>query len=78
MIYSAWGCKLEIIGYCGKHGRPPMMLVRAKRGSGEIRHYFVYTLRADGGSKEIDATVDAAPEIKMDRQAILLALYEAE
>lgn len=82
MIYSNFGCELDITAYCGKHkvkGLPhPVMLVRATRkDDGAERHYFADTLRADGGINAIDAAIDAAPEVALAGAELKRAIEQA-
>lgn len=88
MIYSRWGCHVRITGYCGKHQPKgysgPIVLVQAERRDpekpdepSETTFYFAQSLRADDGWKEIDAAVDAAPEIKLNPEELKAALKQA-
>lgn len=86
MIYSNWGCEVKIIGYLGKHKCPGItaerMLVRAERTDPEtrkmdIKHYFAFSLRADGGINEIEAAIDAAPELKVVGKELKDAIKDA-
>lgn len=83
MIYQRFGSPLKIVAYCGKHickGFPaPMILVRVDYlDRAEIGYQFAHTLRADGGMQEIDAAIDAAPEVKLADFALKDALKLAE
>jgi hypothetical protein len=84
VIYTTWAEPVEIVAFAGKHPRRgdklPMLLVRVKRLE-EPRdefHAFVHTLRADGSVPEIDAAVDAAPEVVLTARDLRQALKEAE
>jgi hypothetical protein len=83
MIYSAYGCELTIIAYCGKHKPPwavaPLILIQARRIDDDtIRHYWMHTLKATDGINEIEKTVGAVPEIVMTPQELKTALAEAD
>ncbi len=82
MIYQRFGSPVKIVAYCGKHSCPgfpaPLMLVRVEYlDRAEISYQFAHTLKADGGIKEIDAAIDAAPEIKLASFALKDALKHA-
>lgn len=89
MIYSQWGCLVEVTAYCGKHKVPgyafPIMIVRANRSDPEkiaepkeVKHYFAFSLRADNGINEIEAAIDAAPEINLSPKELKAAIKDAE
>jgi hypothetical protein len=82
MIYSRWGSGIRITGYCGKQAvegyGTPLMLVRAVRvGDRQERFYLAWTLKADGGIKEIEDAIDAAPEVTLDEAALAKAIEQA-
>jgi hypothetical protein len=82
MIYSRFGCHLKITGYCGKHQpkgyAAPVMLVRAIREDDQAtRHYFAHALKADDGLNEIEAAIDAAPEITLTKADLAKAIEQA-
>jgi ABC-type phosphate/phosphonate transport system substrate-binding protein len=82
MIYSLFGRKLTVTGYCGKHRRKgyahDMILLRATRqDDGATRYYSYFTLRADGGSDEIDAATDAAPVVELTGKELAAAIEQA-
>ena len=81
MIGTNWDEPIEIIGYCGKHAPEDsileLVLVRCKGESG-IFHAFARSLVSPGGWNEIDAAVDAAPEITLSPGELKTALREAE
>mgnify|MGYP001609858922 CR=1 FL=1 len=83
MIYQRFGSPLKIVAYCGKHVRKgflaPMILVRVDYlDRAEISYQFAHTLKADGGINEIDAAIDAVPEVKLAAFALKDALKKAE
>lgn len=89
MIYSRWGCLVEVTAYCGKHKVPgyafPLMLVRANRSDPdkpaepkEVKHYFASSLRADNGINEIESAIDAAPEVSIAGKELRAAIADAE
>jgi hypothetical protein len=82
-IYQKFGSPITITAYCGKHKAPwslgPMVLVRVKYADdGSEGYQFAANLRADGGILEIDAAVDAAPEIKLKRDELAAAIKASE
>jgi hypothetical protein len=82
MIYSRWGSGIRITGYCGKHETKsyahPLILVRTIRDDDQVtRYYFAWTLKADGGIKEVEAAIDAAPEVTLDKVALAKAIEQA-
>ncbi len=82
MIYQRFGSPLKIVAYCGKHavkGFPsPMILVRVDYlDHAEIDYQFAHTLKADAGIQEIDAAIDAAPEVKLVAFALKDAIAKA-
>jgi hypothetical protein len=82
MIYSRWGSGIRVTGYCGKHQiegyGTPLMLVRAVGvADGQERFYLAWTLRADGGIKEVEAAIDAAPEVILDEATLAKAIEQA-
>lgn len=82
MIYSRWGCELELTAYCGKHKLPefalPLMLVMAKRkDDGKTCYYFAAFLRADGGLKEIEEAIAALPEVELMPDELQKAVKDA-
>jgi hypothetical protein len=82
MIYTRFGEPVTVTAYRGKHATRGssllLVLVRCRHEDGFERHYLAFTLRADGGWREIDAAVDAAPEVTLEGHALRKALAEAE
>lgn len=83
MIFSRWGNSLTIIAYCGKHkpkwAAGPLVLVKARfDDDGRERFMHTHSMKADGGWQEIDAAVDAAPEVTLTAAELKRALREAE
>jgi hypothetical protein len=82
MVYGNFGDACKITAYCGKHqvkGYPhPVMLVKVRYDDdGDERYLFPLHMRADGGIKEIDTAVDAAPEVTLEAKELRAAIQQA-
>jgi len=82
MIYTKFGSPCTILAYAGKHQpkhfQSPVMLAKIRHDDdGSEGFYFPIFMRADGGINEIDAAVDAAPEITLGSVELKAALKEA-
>lgn len=87
MIYQRFGSRVGIVGNCGQH-KPdylenPLTLVRVDYyGDGgavdRMGYQFAEFLKADGGSLEIKAAVDAAPVVDLDPAELASAYFQAE
>ncbi len=85
-IYTKQGEEVEVVAYHGKHSpiswksvaELVLVSVRRKEEPRETFGYFAFALKADGGPQEIDAAIDAAPEVTLDKVALRKAIKEAE
>lgn len=82
MIYQRFGLCLTIVGYCGFHQptgfAAPIMLVKVRYEDDGLEGFqFPIFLKADGGTKEIEAAIDAAPEIELGPKALKAAIHNA-
>lgn len=81
-IVDRFGNGVRITAYCGKHEIPgtkaQCVLIRSVDLEGMEWHYFARSLKATGGPQEIDAAVDAAPEITLDAPTLKRAIAQAE
>lgn len=82
MIYTKFGSPCTILAYAGKYvprGRNHhLVLVKIRHeDDGSEGFYHPVFMKADGGAAEIDAAVDAAPEITLTPKEAEAALEQA-
>ncbi len=83
MIFTRFGCEVELTAYHGKHQpkgfSAPLMLVGVKyKDDSSTTFKFAHTLKADGGLNEIEAAISALPEIALEGKALKAAIKQAE
>lgn len=81
-IFTRWGDAVTVSAYHGKHKTTwcalPLMLITTTYADGKTRFAHPISLRADGGAVEIEAALDAAPEVELDADTLKDALKQAE